>query len=70
MWLEAYLRNGKVIQSNVLEVQTEDGQYDPLAGERDNQHDLQLNHYLRKKVKSVKMFLFDLRTHLNMINYF
>ena len=33
MWLEAYLRNGKVIQSNVLEVQTEDGQYDPLAGE-------------------------------------
>jgi hypothetical protein len=32
MWLEAYLRNGKVIQSNVLEVLTDDGQYDPLAG--------------------------------------
>ncbi len=35
MWLEAYLRNGKVIQSNVLEVETEDGQYDPLAGNLD-----------------------------------
>ncbi len=32
MWLEAYLRNGKVIQSNVVEVQTDDGQYDHLAG--------------------------------------
>ena len=32
MWLEAYLRNGKVIQSNVVEVQTEEGQYDHLAG--------------------------------------
>ena len=32
MWLEAYLRNGKVVQSNVVDVQTNDGQYDPAAG--------------------------------------
>jgi len=32
MWLEAYLRNGKVVQSNVVDVQTDDGQYDPAAG--------------------------------------
>lgn len=32
VWLEAYLRNGKVMQSNVLEITTEDGAFDPNSG--------------------------------------
>ncbi len=29
VWLEAYLRNGKVIKSNVLDISTEPGIYEP-----------------------------------------
>lgn len=33
IWLEAYLRNGKVAKSNVLSVKTLDGSDDPSQGD-------------------------------------